>query len=147
MPVTAPLPQQPSPVEIQQFQTGRSNARQQYEAQLAQSNYGRTQAGLGNQQAVQAIQQQQAVGRRNFDDPFIARGVFNSGIRQQGLQDYYTGFNQQFGNQAQQYANQVGQYNLNDYLAAQQRDQSIQNVDAAEAARRADLAAQIKGIV
>jgi hypothetical protein len=147
MPVTAPLLQQPSPVEIQQFQTGRSNARQQYEAQLAQANYGRTTAGLGNTQATHAIQQQQAIGRRNFDDPFIARGVFNSGIRGQGLQDFYGGFNMQLANQQQQYANQIGQYNLNDYLAMQQRDQSLQNIDAAEAARRADLAAQIKGIV
>jgi hypothetical protein len=147
MPVLAPQPEQPSPVEIAQWNTGRSNARQQYEASLAQTNYGKAQATLGNDIAMRQQQFNQGQQRRTFDDPYISRGLFNSGIRQRGLSDFYTQQANQQATQQQQYMGQMGQFDLNDLLAMQARDAYLGNVDAQEQARRAQLAAEIKGIV
>ena len=44
------------------------------------------------------------------------------------------------------YGSQMGQYGLDDYLAMQNRDTSLANLQAQEYARRAQLAAEIKGI-
>ena len=147
MPVRAPQPQQPNPVEIQAWATGASNARQQYDQQSARLNYMRSQAdldyGIQQRQANLANRQQ----RQGFDDPYIGRGIFNSGIRRGALGDLYT----QQGNEAaarqQQYLGQVGSYGLEDVLNMQSRDTTIQNLQLQEQARRAQLAAEIRGIV
>jgi hypothetical protein len=147
MPVTAPTPMQPSPVEIQQWETGRGNARQQYLQQQAQTNYQKSQTTLGNQMQQQQLAYNQGQQRQQFDDPYIARGIFNSGIRGGGLQNFYTNYAQQNATAQQQYLQQMGQLDLNDIQAGANRDTTLGNIDAAEQARRADLAAQIKGIV
>ena len=147
MPVVAPTPQQPSPVEIANWQTGRTNARQQYTAGLAQADYGRGQTNLANQINQRQMGFNNAQQRQGFDDPYIARGIFNSGIRREGLGNLYTQQANQAATSQQQYLAAMGQYDLNDLLAMQGRDTSLTNIDLQEQARRAELAAQIKGII
>jgi hypothetical protein len=147
MPLKAPQPMQPNPMEIANWQQGRGNARLAYTQQLARSNYGRAQATLGNQTAQRQMQWNQGVNRRQFDDQFIGRGIFRSGIRNQGLSDFYTQQNNDFTNLQNQYAGAMGQFGMTDDQAFESRNQALQNIDAQEYARRAALAAQIKGII
>ena len=76
--------QQPTPVEIQQWQQGAGNARQAYDQASARTKYLQGTAtnayGLQNRQATYNNQQQ----RQTFDDPYIGRGIFHSGIRAGG---------------------------------------------------------------
>src|SRR5262245_35560336 len=146
MAVYAPQPMQPSPVEVQGWQTGQRNARQQYEAQIAQNQYGRAQANTGFATTQRQLNYNQAQGRRTFDDPYIGRGIFNSGIRGAGLQNFYTNAANEMGNAQQAYLNQLGQYGLSDQLAQQTYTTTMQNLIEQENARRAQLALAIKDI-
>ena len=146
MAVTAPQPQQPSPVEIQQWQQGAGNARQTYDQSAARTNYMKNVAtqnyGIQNRQAGFNNQLQ----RQGFDDPYIGRGLLHSGIRNTGLTNLYTNQANDQANRDLQYGQQMGQYGLDDYLAMQNRDTSLANLQAQEYARRAALAAEIKGV-
>jgi len=145
--ITAPKPQQPNPVEIQQWQQGASNARQGYDQESARLTYMRNQAqqsyGMQNQQAAYNNRLQ----RQGFDDPYIGRGIFNSGIRKAGLSGMYQQQANEAANRQFDYTSTMGGYNLQDYLAMQGRDTTINNLQQQELARRAQLAAEIKGII
>jgi len=144
---TAPVAQEPNPVEIANWQAGRNNARSQYTQQLAAGNFGRTQANLANDIAMRQQQFNQGQQRRTIDDPYLARGVFRSGIRNQGLSDFYTQNANEQANRQQQYLAQMGGYYLQDQNALDTMNTSLANLEAQELARRAQLAAEIKGIV
>lgn len=151
MPVTAPAPQEPTPVEIQQWQQGAGNARQQYLQQQARTGYNQTQAtnayNIQNRQADYNF----GLRRQTFDDPYIARGIFNSGIRKQGLLNMRTAKDNDFANRQQQYLAQMGGYGLEDRQAFEAQNATLSNLALQEQARRdqlrADLANAIKGIV
>jgi hypothetical protein len=147
MPVVAPKPQQPNPVEIQNWMSARTNARGQYMDQLARSNYSRSANTANYNTQRQQMQFQQGQQRGTLDDPFIGRGVFRSGIRNQALSDWYTGNTQQMAALQQQYAQAQGTYDLEDVLAGRGMGRTLQNINLAEQARRAQLAAEIRGII
>jgi hypothetical protein len=147
MPVTAPVAQEPTPVEIANWQTSRSNARQAYQQQLATSQYQARQAGLANDINTRQMQFANQQSRQTFDDPYIARGIFNSGIRGTGLSNMYTQQANAAANAQQQYLAQLGGYNLAEQNAYAGMNTSLANVDAQELARRAQLASEIKGII
>lgn len=146
MAVQAPQMQQPTPVEIQQWQQGAGNARQSYDQESARLNYMKNLAqqtyGIQNRQSAFNNRLQ----RQSFDDPYIGRGIFNSGIRRAGLGNLYTQQANEQANRDLDYGGQVGGYNLQDYLAMQNRDTALTNLQAQEYARRAQLAAEIKGV-
>lgn len=148
--VAAPKPIQPSPVEIASWGAGKANARQAYENQLAQSGFQRTQATLGynaNRQQQQAATQQ---ARQTFDDPYIERGVFRSGIRMGGLTNFREQADTALNNAQNAYLTQMGQLQVGDTAAGGTYDTTIRNISAQQQARenqlRADLATAIKGI-
>jgi len=147
MPVTAPKPQQPNPIEIQSWQQGRTNAIQAYDQSSARAAYMKGQAtnayGIQNRQAGFNNRLQ----RQGFDDPYIGRGILNSAIRGQGLTNMYQQQANDFANRQQQYAGTMGGYDLEQQLAMQGRDTTLSNLALQEQARRAQLAAEIKGIV
>jgi hypothetical protein len=147
MPVSAPKPQQPSPVEIQQWQQGARNARQTYDAGSARNTYMKNQATLNNNIANRQMAFNNRQQRQGFDDPYIGRGIFRSGIRGQGLSDLYSMQANNAANQQQQYLSQMAGYGMEDMLAMQARDTTLANLQEQELARRAQLAAEIKGIV
>jgi|KBSMisStandDraft_5_1062788.scaffolds.fasta_scaffold358419_2 hypothetical protein len=147
MAAIAPVAQEPTPVEIANWQAGRSNARQAYQSQLATSNYQRQQAGLANQIYNRQAQFGNQQERQNFDDPYIGRGIFNSGIRQQGLLNMYTNQANQAATAQQQYLAQLGGYGVQDQNALAGQNTSLANIDAQELARRTQLASEIKGII
>ena len=143
----APRPQQPTPVEIINWEAGRSNARRQYSQAVAQSNLASNQAKLTAQTATRNLNYNQGIQRRGFDDPYIGRGLLHSGIRNQGLSDFYTsGANQLSDIQNQYIQAAAGAWNQRTQ-AGLNLQQYMNNSQAQQAARRGDLAAQIKGII
>jgi hypothetical protein len=145
--VTAPTPMQPNPTELANWQVGRNNLNQTYGASMAKSQYLRNMANQGYATQQRTMDYNQGQQRQGFDDPYIGRGMFNSGVRAQGLTNMYTQNQMQRGEAEQQYLNQIGGYNLEDTLAAQQRDTGLGNIDMQEQARRQALAAEIRGVV
>lgn len=142
-PVPTLRPEEPSPVEMQQWYQQSSNARNQYQRQLAQSNYGRGQAGLAYQTGLRNMRYNQGLQRQSFDDPFIGRGIYNSGIRGQALSNFGTNYYNQFSDLQNQYTSAMGQYGMSDLQNRSVRDQTIQAARDAEHARRVQLQQQI----
>ena len=140
-------PQQPTATEFNQWNQGRSNARSAYDQTVAQQNYARSQAQLNYNQGLAQQQYQNHIQRQGFDDPYVGRGLLNSGIRSTGLTNMYTQQQQGLTGLENTYASAMGQANLSQNNALTARNQALRNYDMQEQARRADLAAQIKGIV
>lgn len=143
-PIIKPIrPQAPTPTEEAQWQIMGRNARSQYMASLGSAQYNQRQAkanyGLGTQQAASNFGQT----RGSFDDPYINRGIFNSGIRNTGLSNLYGGYNQQLANLQRTYEQQYGQGTLDIGNAAATRNNALQNADMLRRARTKDLASQI----
>lgn len=143
----APQPEQPSATEVANWQIGRQGARQQYLNQQAQSAYNVGQAQLTQTRAMQQQNFNAGQQRRTFDDPYIARGIFNSGIRTQGLQDWNTQQLMNVNNIGDQYSNAIFQQQMQDREALQARNDYLLNSQLQEDARRLDLQSQIKGIL
>jgi hypothetical protein len=143
----APQPRQPMAAEMQNWYTGRNNARNQYMQQQATSTYNRGQADIARGQNLRNLSYNQGLQRRTFDDPYIGRGIFNSGIRRQGLQDFRTQGEMARGDIDQGYASTMGGYNLQDLQARDAYDSYMRNSKLQENARRYDLASEIRGII
>jgi hypothetical protein len=147
-----PTPMQPvaatlSPKQLYDVNTGRSAAKRNYLQTTATNQFNRNQTNLGYNANVRNMDWQQGMQRQNFDDPYIGRGMFNSGVRQQGLSDFYTGWNNQRGDAEREYLKMIGGYDLSDTFAGQEQQDALSNYDLYEQAMRADKAAEIKGII
>ena len=147
MAVQTPQKQTPSPVEIGNWQAGRENARQQYLRTTAANDYNRanTQVARGMDLANFGRQGQQQ--RQTFDDPYISRGIFNSGIRKQGLQNWQSQRTADQLGMDLQYGAAMGNYNIADQNARAAYEDYFYNSLAQQAGRQADLASQIRGII
>ena len=143
----APMPMQPSPTELVNWQVGRNNLNQTYGSAMARNQYMRNIANQSYATQQRGMDYNQGQQRQSFDDPYIGRGMFNSGVRAQGLTNFYTQNQMQRGQAEQDYLNLIGGYNLGDTLAAQERDTGLGNIDMQEQARRQGLAAEIKGVI
>ena len=146
----APRPLQPSPVEIASWNNARSNARQAYDNAFAQNQFQRNQATIGyNAQRDQMMRGTQQA-RQNFDDPYMERGVFRSGIRFGGLNAFKKQADDAQNEAMNAYLAQLGQLDVAQGQAGGTYDTTIKNIarqqQAREAQLRADLASAIKGM-
>lgn len=135
------------PTDINRYNTAASNSRAQYARKIARGTYDMGQLNQDYNLGRAQLGQQWDEARRDLPGAFVKRGVFNSGIYQQGLQDYAQkrlGSFQQLGRQHQK---QYGGL-LQDMIGAE-TDLSTQlgQISADKEARRAQLAAAIKGIL
>lgn len=147
MPTTPPVPAAPSPGEIASWNNRRSIARQQYANQLASQQFARQQAGLSRESAMQNWQNQTAAGRSALPTSYSQRGLFRSGIFQRGLRDFYLNrLNAQQGIQTD-YAQAYGATQAAEANAANTLAQVLAQIDTEEQARRAALAAEIRGVM
>jgi hypothetical protein len=145
--LTAPQPEQPLPTEIANWSMGRDNARQQYMQNQAQSIYNKGQVGLSRDTALRQSTMLAGQQRHTFDDPYIGRGIFNSGIRRGGLVDWRNQQQMNEGNIQNQYLASMGQQLITDTGAQDAYDTYMRNSQLQEDARRTELAQQIKGII
>jgi hypothetical protein len=96
--------------------------------------------------SFQALKSQYAQQRASLPGQYAGRGLLNSGIYKQGLIDYNKGRTTAFKGLAQQYASQQHQLQAGGAKAQLDMNQSLNDVDLAEAQARAQLAAQLKAV-
>lgn len=137
----------PSPTQTQQFAQQRSNASQDYLTGQAENLYQRTLQELAFGQQLADFNRGADRSRVGIPRQYIDRGVFNSGLYQQGLQDYaqdrLAGVNrlatqQQLGLDA----NTFGSRGLEDQYARNMMGSYNQ-----EYATKAEIAAALRGIL
>ena len=145
--VTTPQPQQPTPLQLAGWQNRRSTARSNYGNQLAQGNYQRNVAQADYAQNTRNLAFNQQQQRQTFDDPYLARGIFNSGIRRQGLSNFLTGYANQQSGLDLGLANALGGIDVANTQAQNTLANLLAGVNNEELASRAQLAADIRGII
>lgn len=132
--------------ELAAYNSRRSSARNQYSQYLAQSTYNK---GLNEQDYTQGYQragQSFDAARQNLPDQYLRRGALHSGLYGQGLGAYAQQRQQGLGDLTQAYQRNVAQGNINDQNQASNMNDALSQIDQEEAARRADIAAQLKGL-
>lgn len=132
--------------ELSAFNSRRGSARNAYSQYLAQSTFNRglneQDYGQGYQRASDSFTRQ----RQSLPDQYLRRGILNSGQYGQGLNQYAQQRQQGLGDLTQAYQRNMAQYNLNDQNQASNMNNALSQIDQEEAARRADIAAQLKGL-
>lgn len=130
------------PVQVNeaQYAQQKSDINNQYGAQLAASDYSRAIAQQRGSRALGDFNVSAQQQREHFDNPYLQRGLFNSGIRREGL-------DQMRAQQASQYGQLVDTNNqalttiANQRALLQQQQQGALN--AVDRARQQALAAQL----
>lgn len=137
-----------SPWEIANYQNRNDQLGTNYQNQLASSAYQRARLGLRNNMALDQIGQSFDRQRALLPGSFIQRGLYgNSGIFNSALEDYAKARGQAFSNQQFNYSDQLGQLDLQDQQAGSTYNTGLAGVAAEQAARRAELATQLRGII
>lgn len=136
-----------NPDQIDAFNTALSKIRADYGRQVAQNTFDQGSATNDYNRANTALGMQWDQSRQQLPGSFTGRGLLNSGLYKQGLQDYATQRSFAQDTLRSQYDRQVAASNLG---ASQLNDQYRQNQDyvySAQNAARATKAAQIKSFL
>lgn len=133
-----------SPQEIANFAAQRSGARTTYDTMLAQLQFQQNQADQNNADAVRQYTNQTNQQRGILPESFVGRGVYGSGIWNQGLQDFTNARQEGANNMQSAYQQLLNQISQQRGSAAAQMNTSLANIDAAEAARKAALVSDLK---
>ena len=138
--------QTPSAVEFATWMNQRRQLADTYGTTTAQNSFQR-----GNVQADQATNVQrmgvtQGWETENLPNAFIRRGLWGSGIQKQAEQNLQTKQGWVRSDSANQYQRMLGQIALNQQGASTAYTGGMAGVDSIEAARRSDLASQIRGL-
>lgn len=135
-----------SPEEIAAFQTRRNTVNDQYSTGLSNLTFGKSQAYqdyvLGNKQLAQTW------GRafQGLASPLARRGLGDSGIYQQAIQNYYQDRQNAMNNASMLFDRNLKSLNLQGLNLEGSRQSSLSSIDAEEAARRASVAATIRSV-
>jgi len=138
--------QQVSPDQVLGFGQSRRRNRTTFGIQSGNANFARSNAYSDQGLETGALTQQYGQQRRQLPEQFAGRGLLNSGIYKQGLQD----FNQQrvtaFQGLSQKYNQQIGKINVDQYGQAQQFNDANADIDEQEKVARAQLAVALRGL-
>lgn len=132
--------------ELASFNSRRAGARNNYSNYLAGSTYNRGVAAQDYTQHSQRATQQWDQQRQNVPDEYLRRGILHSGLYGQGLNNYAQARQQNLGDLSQGYQRQQAQYGFGEQNAAGGMNDALAMIDQQEAARRADIAASLKGL-
>lgn len=132
--------------DIAQFQAQRDQLKDSYQQQRAAMDYqqGIADQNYGTQRTTLLRQFDQM--RERLPYRYNARGVMNSGIYSQGLQDYANDRVRQINNFELGRQQQQGGFALQRNQLENQYQSGLSGVDQLEKARRAQVAAQIKAV-
>lgn len=126
------------------FQRGRFNARNQYDLASAQNKFRQNQVNLGYTQSKGDLQTDYGKARRAFGSDWNRRGMLNSGLYKQAYGDLQK---DRMRGLARLQFNRQSELDALD-LAGRQlvtvRDNTLADVDTAEAARRQAVAAALR---
>lgn len=136
-----------TPWEIAAYQNRTDQAGTAYQNSLAQDTFSRSMADVYFQRNSDRLGQQFDKSRSQLPGSFARRGLLNSGIYQQALTDYANSRQQAFGDLNFDYSNQKGQLDVNKQGFTNTYNTSLTGVEAEKAARRAELATQLRGIM
>ena len=142
-----PQPTQPGAVEVAGWTSRRNAARQRYSEAMAQNAFSQAEVGRNYQTDVANQQRAQGRARSTFGDSYASRGLLNSGLYGRGLRNFYLDMAQQQQGMANQYQSALGGLQLGAVNAEGGLAEQLGSIDAEETARRADLAAEIRGVL
>ena len=133
-----------SPEDINYFDTARRRLGLNYQQGSAQNAY--QQGVLGQQQAsgLDALNNRYNQLRNQLPGGYAQRGLLNSGIYQQGLQQYAQNRQTDLNNVQQQYQQQLGGLQLGQQQLDQQNTGGLGDIEAQQAARRQAIAAALR---
>ena len=137
----------PSPSEQYQWGVRRRNNLQGWGRAQAQTNFDRGNINANRATDTRNLATQYDQMRRRLPGQYAGRGLLGSGYHAQGQQDYATARTNAYGDLAQRYQQMLGQLNLDQQGAAQNYYNTAGDINTEEAMRRAELAAQIRGIL
>lgn len=132
--------------EVNRYNTAASNLRTQYARNKAKNVYGRGQAQLDYNLGRRDLTNQWNKYRTQIPGQLQNRGVANSGIAQQAYRDYATQRLQGFQNLDRGYQRQMGDFFQSDLDLETNLNTGLSQIEADKAARRAQLAAELKAV-
>lgn len=139
------------PEDIQYFQSARNRVQQSRDLALGvpgmtgQVQFDRTQLGLDKAQQVADLARRFDQMRQKLPGHFASRGLLNSGIAAQGLQDYGVDRTLAEAGLNRAYDRQFGGLDLEQSQIQATYDQTIADLKAQEEARRASIRASLSG--
>lgn len=134
------------PYETNRYNVGAANLRTQYARNKSKNVYQRGQADLDYNLARRDLTRQWDQAREAIPGQFMQRGVSNSGIAKRGYQDYAQNRLSGFQNLQRGYQRQVGDIYQSDLDLETGLNTGISQIEADKAARRAQLASQLKAV-
>ena len=136
----------PSPEELDAWASQRGRTTLGYQQGNAQADFSRGNI-LANRTADYAnLKHQFGQMRNQLPQQYSGRGLLNSGVYTQGLQNYGQQRIQAFGDLGRRYQQMLGQSDLNRQQGGQNYFANMADINSQERARRAALAAQIRSI-
>jgi hypothetical protein len=125
------------------YQAQRDQTNQNYGSQLAAQDYAQTLAQQRYTRQMGDWQTGRADQRNHVDSPYLRRGIFNSGIRQQGLSKFYEQGAQQEGQMAETQAQTLGTIAQQRSGLQQQQQGALAQIDMQ---RQQDIYNQLAGL-
>lgn len=135
-----------SPWEIAAYQGRNDQLTTQYQNTLASSAYQRARLGLRNQMNKDDANYSWDQQRAKLPGSYVARGLLNSGIYKGALGDYATRRLKSDARREFDYTDQLGQIDLGDQNAGNTYNTGLSGIAAEQAARRSELATQLRGL-
>lgn len=132
------------PDDYNQFQTQRRQARSNYNRSTAQNKFRRTGAGVDYADAIGDLRRQYTRARGSFGSDFIQRGLLNSGLYRQGYADLQRQRQDAQADLRRQYQRTLDGLGLADRQLLGIRDDALNDIESAQAARRASVAAALR---
>lgn len=137
----------PSPDEMAQYGVARRKAATTYGQTNANLQFQRQNANANYSQQFGDLARNYDQMRQKLPGQFVRRGVQNSGIYKDALTNYAQQRALAAGRLGQQQQQELGGYDLQQQAASQNYTNAQLDVAEAEAARRASIAAALKGLV
>lgn len=137
----------PSPDEMAQYGAARRKSSTAYGQAQAQLAFQRQNANANYSQQFGDLARNYDQMRQKLPGQFVRRGVQNSGIYKDALTNYAQQRALAAGRLGQQQQQELGGYDLQQQAASQNYTNAQLDVAEAEAARRASIAAALKGLV
>jgi hypothetical protein len=135
--------QYPMQVNEAGYQQERDQTNQQYGSQLAAQDYAQTLAQQRYTRQMGDWQQGRTEARNHVDSGYQRRGIFNSGIRQQGLSNFYEQGARQQGGMAETQAQTLGTIAQQRAALQQQQQGALAGIDMR---RQQDIYNQLAGL-
>lgn len=136
-----------SPWEIAAYQSRTDQTGTNYQNFLAQDAYKRAQLGIYDQRNRDRLGQQFDQARNKLPGGFARRGLMNSGIYKQALENYGTARSQAFGDLDLNYTSQLGGFDVEKQGQTGTYNTSLAGIEAEKAARRSQLATELRNVM